>query len=663
MCKAHKNRAKVRLFSDICKYKMHAAPFFCHFGTFFRAYACVCQKNIVPLCPQFIFFMKKRIFFYAALMAILCACEEQNRYRYDDDDDDYSGKPKTEQKFAAVHINDSTPDADILLACYDGSYILFDVNKEDKCGILHINSSFANNLEDGFTICIDSTGLPWMVQVKEGEFLFKNVTDSTCDMAFKDTLGNISYYWGLSLWGEEQAVESVVPRKMPASLISQITYPFTTWWSSVSNFDWTWDDAQRKAILPYMLKVASFAITGVGVILDPWGGSLSALATLAEESAKSELISPETLQYINGVQDFLQVVESKDIWKAWYAKNMTGLQFASGKLGLSIFASQLNHYADNMLNNIAVFEEQTEDIYLHPEFQLRLSTYLLECSPKEKDYDVAVDTKAYWTIDAVQSDWCSASRVDNTLRIHVEEYDGVEDRICTVTIRTLSDNIPTATLTVKQSGVVFELYPTELTFIGKKSSRGVAVTANSNVLQWRITSMPTWLQREESTESSFFLSVISSYYNPTSTQTGVVTVEATLAGGVPPVTRTISVQWVPANEWDNTRWHFSGNITTSGYGDSVTNHEEFDLLIHSVSNNSGEIVVGGFIYRATNITEEDSNHLHCNFSYTYDNITVNWTFSITRTGDATATGEWNTSQNGVTQHGTLSGTLTGTANE
>lgn len=518
--------------------------------------------------------MKKYIFLYALVMFVLCACENRQKHWFDNDDDD-SGKSKMEQKFAAVNINDSTHYADILIACYDGSYILFDVNKDDKCGVLFINSSFMNELDEGVTIYIDSTGLPLMAQMRKGDMLFKNMTDSTCDMAFRDSLGNISYYWGINLWGEEtDETNGVAPNKMPASLISEFTYPYIAWRNSVSNFDWTWDDAQRKAIVPFIGKIVSFAVTATLVVDGTQADRLGAVATLFGEASKSELISPNMLAYCNAIQDFLNYIGLKELWDLWKTGDEVKLEFAANKWSLSYVAQILNNYADFWLNNLTVFEEQTDDVFSHPEYQLQLSTYVLECGPEEKDYIVTVQTMSYWIIDEVQCDWCRASKEDNFLRIHVSKYEGIEDRACSVTIRTVAEQIPTATMTVKQSGVMFEVYPTELTFTGKNSSRGFYISANENVLEWHVTSMPNWLTKEEA-ENSVILSVVPSLYDQTTVQTGVVTIEATLVDVATPITRTIAIMWVPENNWNNTKWYFKGTI----YNETWKRNENFELTI------------------------------------------------------------------------------------
>ena len=72
-----------------------------------------------------------------------------------------SGKKK-QLTYAAINLNDTTQDADILVATNDRSYMVCDVNYKDKCGTLFFSVTSRKHLNEGFLIYMDSTGTPMM---------------------------------------------------------------------------------------------------------------------------------------------------------------------------------------------------------------------------------------------------------------------------------------------------------------------------------------------------------------------------------------------------------------------------------------------------------------------------------------------------------------------
>lgn len=574
--------------------------------------------------------------------------------------------PSQEEKasIAAININDETHDADILLLCSNGSYILCDINEDNKCGIFYMNNSIGDEFEDGITMYVDETGTPIMLQSREGDYFFKNVTETSCDIAFQDGKGNISYYWDIQL-----KEDSLGPSKIRANWSESLTYPFTNWLSSVSSFDWTWDDAQRKAIIPYIAKMASFGITAYSMVRGTPTDRLIGFKSFFEEANKSNLFEGLDVIFAQSIITFLQAVQVNETYKDFLnVVNGGDISFAKEKIGLALLAEMLNAYGDQGLANLAVFEENTEDIYSNKEYQIKLSNYFLECTPEENTYIVDVNTKSFWMIDAPQNGWCNIEKNNNRIIVKVKAYEGTEDRVCTATIHTVSEKIPNATLTIRQRGVVFALSETELTFAGQESSRGVYVTTNQNVRSWKIVSIPDWLTfKEDVGNNSFFLTVNSKRYNG-KIQTGEVVVEAYLQNAGP-ISKTIQVIWLPQNAWDNTRWEFRGNfnILLATVYENENIYYEMNYMYLQINNLANNDYIVSLRYEKypypCTLTEDYKHRLLGSVSgmswwsaingYTYS-LSLN--FVITRTSETTAVCEFDYYNESGHQYCTFSGT-------
>ena len=93
----------------------------------------------------------------------------------------------------ALNVHEETDEADVLIICNDGSYLLCDAENDAGYTTIHINASVENNIDEGITLYLDKDGTPVMASIKEGRLLFKNITDNSFDFAFIDNNNNISY--------------------------------------------------------------------------------------------------------------------------------------------------------------------------------------------------------------------------------------------------------------------------------------------------------------------------------------------------------------------------------------------------------------------------------------------------------------------------------------
>lgn len=589
----------------------------------------------------------------ALITGLFCACESKGKYI--DDDDDTPSKPKsTKLSYAAVNINDTTHDADILVARSDGAYMLCDINYNNQCGMLYFNASNENDIDAGFFLFVDSTGTPMMLRTRKGEFFFRNVTDERCDLAYQPYGGEIEYYWDVQV-PDSAAPQGLMPRQSTTSLGDAITYPFTSFWSDFFTFDWTWDDAQRKAILPYMAKVTSFAITVISTAAEPNIVDILGIAALFyEEAAKSGFVDTTYVKYAEGYDAFCAIYAAyKDFKEKWDNpdKKFTGENFGIGQL-----ASLLNTYADNALNSVATFDEVSWDIFNNPENHIALSRYVVNMPQSGGLAMIKVTAQNGWWIDTDKiPDWISYSvdYTNNQLNLTIHSNENSDPREYTILVYPPSKQQP-ARLTIKQEGYAFSIDQTEITFTGKEAHNAILVQANADKIKsWRVKSCPNWLSYEVSS-MTVWLDTKPTMANK-GDQSGTVVIEATFhEGGT--VEKSCAVIWHP-NEgivasWDNTSWAFTGQVyfNDGSYGDP-----QLKLVVNSVASNSATVQILA-TQIPCNVSEDSSHKLLGSFSYQG----LSGTFTVTRTSETTATCALTLVMQGDNGTGVGTGTLTGT---
>ena len=574
--------------------------------------------------------MRSYLLFLFASFLLFTACDTKGR-NIPDEDDSKPSKPQNSLSYAAINISDTTQGAaDILFICTDGSYMTFDINYKDSCGILYFNTSKDNELEKGFFILIDKTGTPMMLQNREGDFFFKNVTENAYDMAFSIPSDRTSFYWDVPIDSIPPAAGS--QRRIKRSWGEAITSPFVSAWSDAMTFDWTWDEHQRKALIPFAAKVASFGISAVGIAsANPWDWA-SGVLTLYQEAAKSGLVSDKLVTYSPYIDAFLTGKGTADEWKKWVKEGKEG-QFTPKGLSLSLLAMTLNEYADYALEHINQFDKASQEIYANPQLQLRLSTYRVDFNAGGDTYIVDVQTESAWYVDPyLKYDWLTVQPDENgNLYIHAEPNEEGSARYAYITLRTYSDAlVAPVTVTVAQEGLAFSLSESFLTFTGEYDTKIIYVYTTDKVKDLRITHLPAWLESEKG-KNSFVLNTKRSYSGSYADLTDNVAIEATFTDETKE-TKYCYVQWLPEVSalWDYTSWAFSGTLMgPDGSSGTVT----MGLRIGSVE--SGQAIVDFMSVTDIPCTiQEDAAHrLKGSFSYGG----INFSFEFTRSGD-TATG-------------------------
>ena len=138
-------------------------------------------------------------------------------------------------------------------------------------------------------------------------------------------------------------------------------------------------------------------------------------------------------------------------------------------------------------------------------------------------------------------------------------------------------------------------------------------------------------------------------------QSGRVVVEATFhEGGT--VEQSCAVSWYPEESytasWDGTSWAFTGIVY---FSDGSSGDPELKVAVNSVAAGSATVTLLA-TQIPSSISEDNAHKLHGSFSYQG----LNGAYTLTRTGETTATCELTLYVQGDGATGTGTGTLQGT---
>ena len=431
-------------------------------------------------------------------------------------------------KFAAINICGDTDDADILLLCDNGSYILCDAENEKGYSVLYMNESIDNDFESGLTVFLNEKGTPVMAASKDGHFIFKNVTDDSFDFAFINNKDKITCYYDVKL----------DPLFEPSASTRSFFDPWINSFKSPTGGEW--DEHAKKAIIPFILKIASFAITACDAV---WGtGQFGLLTTFFSETYKSNKYKYEWLDtFFDGISMLSVSLSGLDMKR--FLNNNGEVAFTKAEFGISYLAYQLNNYADKQLEKLGQYEEWIGPNFNSEEWQIRLSTNLLECLPDDSLYlvDVNVDSRVAWEIDEskVDHNWCDVMKLDMQIAVHVKSNEQEYDRTCELIIKPkYSTEIAPVILEIKQSGIVFYLHPDTLTFSHAGGTKGFTIISNDNIRSWSVSSYPSWCKIERGGDTSYWVVVEK---NEKENRDDIITVTGITKGGMH-VDRTLVVE-------------------------------------------------------------------------------------------------------------------------
>lgn len=509
--------------------------------------------------------MKNNLLTYVLIILSLCACSTEDN-EPNVPEDVFEVEEKVEDKVAWLRFGEDGDESKILFLGNDKSYAVFNGKAGEGLMTLYLNSSVENDIEKGIMIYMDSEGKPEMIKIEDNYLIIGNLGESTFDLARCSNTGEYEYYWDAPFvsWSDSR------------------THSFFYYlWPGVTDFDWSWDEHIKAGILPFCLKVVSFAIDAGTLVWKPSGSSLAGyMLKLAEEMRKSGFKLGILDEMIIAGLTPLEILNKLGLDGDEYLKG--NLKFSSRDMGLSLLSSTLNHMGDEGLNRMGQMKAITEPVFTGKEWQLKPNPGSVVFDPKASEKTVHIDTKSYWIIDedGLDKSWCSAVKDGENLVVSVKENELGETRWCSVKVRTqmYSADIPPVLISITQHGVKFEVSPDLLSFQAEGGSKGVFIDMSDNITSWEITSVPSWVNIDKGKES-FFVNVEESKES----RSGIITVTGYASGGIR-VDRQITVEQVNYI-WDATSWDFSGHITCIIMGESVTQDWNFGIDIVDVSKN------------------------------------------------------------------------------
>lgn len=419
------------------------------------------------------------------LLLIGIACQEESKQNQ---------KESKETKIAAINISGDTDDADFFLLFDNGSYILCDAENDKGYSVLYMNDSIGGAFESGLTVFLDEKGIPIMASSSQGHFIFNNIREECFDFAYINNQDEATFYHDVLF--DFQTDSSSTTRSF-----------FDPWIESFkSPLGGVWDEHSKKAIVPFVCKIASFALTAGGAV---WGkDKLALIQTFASEIYKSSNYENKWLT------NLFTGIGIGSLAKSGLKIEQGEMVFTPNKKwGLSALAAFLNKYADEELNKLGEYNEHVGPVLDPEEWRISLSTYTLECEPEDDTYYVKVKSKALWEIDdsTIDHEWCEVTKTDSQVVVHVKFYDQEYDRTCNLVIHPISQwgivAISPVTLTIKQSGFVFKLSQEKLVFTQAGGSKGIIVTTNEKIKKWGIASFPSWCKITPPGNYSFFVDV------------------------------------------------------------------------------------------------------------------------------------------------------------
>lgn len=528
----------------------------------------------------------------------------------------------------AVNMTSSTENPDVLLMCDDGSNVLLRIDEEKGHGIIRYELGSG---DDSFvaTVVVNEAGMPDMMECEGYRFFFRNINDEDYDYAIADAQGEINYYWDTKF-----TFDGTENTRSLSGMWDSVTSPFKNWYRDVSAGikSFSWDDHSKKMLTPYLLKVGAFALTAIYTVVDPTY-SPSALLIAINEGYKSGMWG-EPSEYFEDAVTALGFIDGQWDGKKWILKFDKSGFFSLSDI-FDYFINQAISDIDKMYVLLASYDKEMGPVFDSEEWQIKLSESVIHAAAESAVYEIAVKTEANWCVEGGNA-WCRASRQGDNVRIEVDDYEGVETRTCSFTVKTVtySNEIPDARFFVNQDGILFKIEPTSLTFSaqGTGLSRGVAVTTNENITSWNVTSYPDWIDEVELSSGSFF---IEAEENKTGEiRTGQLTVTGYVKGGTH-IDRVVSLTQL-ADGWDGTSWSFSGTVRGNIGGEVYSDNVNYETGVINIAKRQ----INQFSPNEISMRTDDQGRLiiESKHSFSGDGVSGNedLTMTLERTGDTTA---------------------------
>lgn len=540
--------------------------------------------------------------------------------------------PVEDAQIAMVNITEDTDNADVLLLCTDGSYVMTCMNNGNGYGLLHCGFNVGGDETIEYTVMVDQDGLPVAIGNDEVTIQVANLTDTDFDCAviYRGS-DEIHYYWDIPY-----TFEGTDDVRSGGDTWS-FTDPFKKWYRAVSGGvrNFTWDEHSKKMILPYIIKVTGFTVKALAAVHCPIASAPSMLLTFIDEGYKSGLWDVKAPLWLNAALYLKDYFPSDGKWTLKFFIDTLKLQ------SLDIFSDLMVAWGDSMYEDLVRCEPATSATFTNEEWQIKLSPTTIEAGPEAATYTVTVNTEANWTVEGGDY-WCRAYRNGSNVVVNVDAYSELETRSCTLLVRTTTytADIPSALLYVVQQGVLFELSQTSFSFDAEGGNSGVYVYTNDNIASWDV-SVPSWVRIEGKADNSFLFSVAKNETGFDRTGTIIVTA-ITRGGNILTRTALITQSMEIPIEWDGTSWTFEGVLTANVDGETFTEDVSFDLDIVNVEEQQYELSIDLGSKTNLSLLSDGRLLLSANYSVSSDgeNISVESELIFERTGASSAQCEW-----------------------
>ncbi len=439
-------------------------------------------------------------------------------------------------QIAVVNVrSDSDDNADLLMLCNDGSYILCDGENSEGYGVFYMNM-VDQEFEEGITVFLDGNGTPVMACMSNGHFIYDVVSENIFNFAYINNEGEVLYFNDIPL--EYQDSPSSSKRK------KSIITPYVDAWNTFFvDGHFYWDEHNKKALLPFTYKILSFAITAGNAM---WGKAWGSFAiTFSHEFYKSGYYRSKFFDSLFEILDGADVITSGFVLGNLIREGE--FVFTPKKLGISGLAYMLNTYGDLELEKLGQYQERVSAVLNMEEWQIRVAPNPVELNADGGWFYVDISSKASWDIDVSQidSEWCEIIKLGSQVAIHVLSNESGYDRTCSLKVfAKASSAINPVTIIIKQSGIVFDLSEEKLSFTPSGGSKGVYVSTNDKVQSWSVTSYPSWCEIDTA-RNSFFVNA--GRNDSMEEREGIITVTAWTSGGLS-VDRSITVEQAGTDE-------------------------------------------------------------------------------------------------------------------
>lgn len=566
-------------------------------------------------------------------LLLLIACQKIDNTQANSDD---------QHQFYVADISSET-DADVAIICEDGTFIVYDRENELNHEIVYLNKvEEDNSLNNSLTIVLDSNHLPLYASFEGKTAYFAHFVGNTFDCAVVDTDGSITYYWDLETDIDVNNLLGSLPVETKVSDSVKITLSAVT-------------------------KLAVFGVIATGMVFgSPVVAGSMALAfmfTFVSESLKSA----DATGYLPGGNYGAYFTDGLGYFVEYADKG----KISPTTIGMAIAIGG----ADYLLNSVGQNKEEIENNFATEDWQIKLSTYNVYCSPESKTYNVHVTSKAYWSfeIPSGQNRFCDISKEGDNLVIKAQKYDGTQDREMTVFIKSndQTGSIQPAKLTVIQNGFLFELSEEKLTFTQEGGNKGVYINKNDQISSWEL-SYPKDFCKVTQEKSSFFVTVdkyeIENRY-------GTITVIGYVKNSSLFVERKLPVEQI-IETWDGTQWNCKGNLSISASSDFSYTGALDDFTISIQDAKSGKFS-SSIPWNSMQLLDDGNLKFKFHYTYSHSEKIEGETFSVSvvedgemilkRTGVTTAKGDFSGSghydvcgdKTDATFNGKIDATLTG----